>query len=252
MIMLYFSGTGNSKYIAELFCRHMNAECHSIEEKLDFKSLTASETVIGFCYPVYGSRVPRILREAVIRNMEALRGKKLIIFCTQMYFSGDGARAFADIFPRGYVSVIYAEHFLMPNNICNAFVTPLAGERGIKKYITRAEKKMQIVCDEITNGVIKKRGFNPASRALGLMQGVFYPSLEKLGMDRVWIDDNCTQCNLCVSVCPMNNFENENGKIMSKHNCTMCYRCINNCPRKAISVCFRGQVRKQYKGLGIK
>jgi len=247
--MLYFSGTGNSKYIAELFCERMNAACHSIEEKIDFSNLIAPEKAIAFCYPVYGSRVPRIMREFVKRHMESLKDKKLIIFCTQMYFSGDGARAFTDIFPRGYVSVIYAEHFLMPNNVCNFFILPLPGERSIKKYVKKAERKMQTVCDEITYGVIKKRGFNPVSRALGLIQGVFYPKFEKIGMDRVWIGDNCTQCNLCVTICPMNNFENESGKVKPKNNCTMCYRCINKCPKKSISVYLRGKVKKQYKGL---
>ena len=118
MIMLYFSGTGNSKYVAELFCRNMNASCHSIEENADFTALLASEEVIGFCYPIYGSRVPRIMREFVSVHTDSLKAKKLIIFCTQMYFSGDGARAFIDIFPRNHAEVIYAEHFLMPNNVC--------------------------------------------------------------------------------------------------------------------------------------
>ena len=197
------------------------------------------------CYPVYGSRVPRIMREFIIRHMELFKSKKVIIFCTQMYFSGDGARAFTDIFPRDFVEIIYAEHFLMPNNVCNVFITPLPSEKTIKKYITKAERKMLIVCDGIKNGIIRKRGFNPVSRALGLIQGVFYPKLEKMGMDKVWIDNDCTQCNLCVSVCPMNNFENKDGKIISKHNCTMCYRCINQCPKKAIAVYLRGKVKKQ-------
>jgi ferredoxin len=249
MLMIYFSGTGNSEYIAELFCKRMNAACHSIEDKIDFDDLIVSEETVGFCYPVYGSRVPRILREFVSRHMESLKDKKLIIFCTQMYFSGDGARAFTDIFPRGHINVIYAEHFLMPNNVCNLFITPLASEKSIKKYIAKAEHKMQVVCDEIKKGVIKKRGFNPGSRALGLIQGVFYPAFEKIGMDRVWINGNCTRCYLCVTVCPMSNFENENGRIISKHNCTMCYRCINACPQKAISVYLRGQVKKQYGGI---
>ena len=249
--MIYFSGTGNSKYIAELFCRRMNAICHSIEDKIDFDDLFISEEVIGFCYPVYGSRVPRIMREFVKKHMESLKDKKLIIFCTQMYFSGDGARAFTDIFPRDYIEVIYAEHFLMPNNVCNLFITPLPSVKSIEKYIAKAERKMQTVCGKIKNSVIKKRGFNPGSRALGLIQGVFYPKFEKAGMKKVWINDNCTQCNLCVDICPMNNFENENGKITPKHNCTMCYRCINKCPQKAISVYLRGKVKKQYKGFDL-
>jgi len=249
MIMLYFSGTGNSKYIAELFCKQMNAVCCSIEEKTDFDNLIALHETVGFCYPVYGSRVPRIMRDFVKKHMAALKDKKLIIFCTQMYFSGDGARAFTDIFARGYINVIYAEHFLMPNNVCNLFITPLPSEKTVKNYITKAERKMQVVCDNIAKNIIYKRGFNPCSRVLGLIQGVFYPKLEKAGMDKVWIDGDCDLCNLCVDICPMSNFENANGKITPKHNCTMCYRCINRCPQKAISVYLRSKVKKQYKTL---
>ena len=38
MLMLYFSGTGNSKYIAERFSEKINGVCYSIEDKIDFKN----------------------------------------------------------------------------------------------------------------------------------------------------------------------------------------------------------------------
>ena len=249
MLMLYFSGTGNSKYIAELFCQRMNAECHSVEEDIDFSRLIAAKDTIAFCYPVCASRVPRIMREFAVRHMEFLKGKKVVIFCTQMLFSGDGARAFTDLFPRNFFTVIYAEHFFMPNNVCNFLLVPLAGERGTKNYVMRAERKMQIVCKNIKNGIIKKRGFNVMSRILGLIQGVPWPMVERKAQGSVRINNDCTQCGLCVSICPMNNLKSENGKITQKNNCVVCYRCINKCPEKAITVFFHGKVKKQYQGI---
>ena len=249
MIMLYFSGTGNSKYIAELFCENMNAACYSIEGETDFAHVIASEDIVGFCYPVYGSRVPRLMREFVIKHMESLKGKKLIIFCTQMFFSGDAARVLTDLLPRGFAKTIYAEHFLMPNNVCNLFLTPLDSEKRIKKYLTNASRKMRTVCDEINNGIVKMRGFNPVSRVLGLMQGLFFPGIEKRASGKVWVDKDCNRCCLCVSICPMGNFAFENERIETKNNCMICYRCINKCPKKAISVFLRGKVKKQYSGV---
>jgi len=249
MIMLYFSATGNSRYIAELFSGKMDAACHSIEEETDFAGLMASEDVIGFCYPIFGSRVPRLMREFIVAHMQSLENKKLIIFCTQMGGSGDGARALTDIFPHDYVNVIYAEHFLMPNNVCNLFILPLASKKVTRWYLKKAKKKMQRVCTNIKNGKIKKRGFNTVSRALGLIQGSFMPGIEKRAKDKVWIDEDCNQCCLCVSICPMENFKYESGKITTKNNCMMCYRCINKCPQKAISVFLRGKVKKQYIGV---
>ena len=267
MLMLYFSGTGNSKYIAELFCSvmnmhtdqtantglpanaDMNAQCYSIEENINFKELISSHETIGFCYPIYGSRVPRIMRGFAGKYIGLLKDKKVIIFCTQWMFSGDGARVFIDMFSRNYVEVIYAEHFFMPNNVNNLFILPLESDKKIKKYAAGAERKMQLVCDNIKNGIIKKRGFNGFSRFLGLFQGVFMPTWEKKALDLVKVYDDCNQCGICVSICPMRNFENRNGKIVTKGNCTICYRCINKCPQKAIAVFLKARVKNQYKGL---
>ena len=261
MVMFYFSATGNSKYIAELFCRNMeavsnsavsnfavsdSAVCHSVEEEIDFSQLIKSSEIICFCYPIFGSRVPRLMREFAAKYMELFKNKKLIIFCTQMGGSGDGARAFTDVFPCGFVEVIYAEHFLMPNNVCNLFFLPLATNKIIQWYLAKAKKKMEIVCNDIKNGIVKKRGFNPFSQGLGLFQGSFMPGIEKRAKSKVWIDGDCNQCGLCVSICPMNNFGLEDNRIITKNNCMICYRCINKCPKKAISVFLRGKVKKQY------
>ena len=142
MIVFYFSATGNSKYIAELFCEEMVAKSCSIEAEADFDKLMDTEEVIGFCYPIYGSRVPRLMREFVSAHISLLGNKKLIIFCSQMGFSGDGARVLTDLFPCRHANVVYAEHFLMPNNVCNLFILPLAGEKTTQRYLSKSQKKM--------------------------------------------------------------------------------------------------------------
>ncbi|MCL2809527.1 MAG: EFR1 family ferrodoxin [Treponema sp.] len=256
MIIFYFSGTGNSKYIAELFCQIMevggytNTKCFSIEENIDFESLIDTEETIGFCYPIFFSRAPKIMREFVTRHMEKLKNKKLIIFCTQMILSGDGARALTYIFPkkdRRFLNVIYTEHFFMPNNVTDLLILPVESGKSLRKYIVKSEKKMQKVCRNIKNGKIKKRGFNVFSQLLGLLQAVFVKSMERKAHDWLKINGDCSLCGKCVSVCPTKNLVCENQKIIPKYNCTLCYRCINECPQKAITFIFNGKVKKQYK-----
>ena len=75
MLMLYFSGTGNSKYIANLFSKKVNAKCYSIEENIDFKKEIKRHNTIAFCYPIYASNVPRIMREFVSKYVEELKDK---------------------------------------------------------------------------------------------------------------------------------------------------------------------------------
>ena len=247
MAMFYFSGTGNSRYVAELYCRHMGVECYSIEDEVDFDAILAGHEIVGFCYPVYLSRVPRIMREFVARHKRALKGKKAAIFCTQMLLSGDGARAFADLLPKGHIQVVYAEHFFMPNNFTNLFLLPPTSERQKRKFTACARRKMRRVCRDIKSGVVVKRGFNPVGRALGFIQAPLLPAAERAARRSVKVRGNCTRCRICVSVCPVNNLVLRGDKLLHRRDCTMCYRCVNKCPQKAITVGFHGEVGKQYE-----
>jgi len=262
MLTLYFSGTGNTKYIAELFSHKTNAKCMSIENEIDFTSEIKAHDTIAFCYPIYCSRVPRIMREFTHNHMADLIGKKLVILVTQQKFSGDGARVFTDLFEEGAIEIIYAEHFDMQQNMGNLPIWSRLfkpTEKSKQKFIRKSEAKMNIVCDNIKNNVIKKRGFSKASILLGYIQGkpwqkdtgsIIPQRLEKKLMDDMRIDNNCTACDLCVKICPMKNLVNNDGQIQHLNNCTICYRCVNRCPKKAITVFVHLKPRWQYNGLG--
>jgi NAD-dependent dihydropyrimidine dehydrogenase PreA subunit len=260
ILTLYFSGTGNTEYIANLFSREMNAFCLSIESDTDFTSKIKAHDTITFCYPVYGSRVPRIMREFVAKHMSDLSGKKLVIFVTQLLFSGDGARVFTDMFWEETVTVIYAEHFNMPNNICNTPILRPASARKIRKYKKKAEAKMARVCNNIKRGVIKKRGFSRFSEWLGKIQGKPWQGnsreinssygIELKAKNAVKIHRHCNACNLCVKICPMKNLANKYGQVEQQSNCIVCYRCVNRCPQRAITVLWHRLPKWQYKGLG--
>lgn len=248
MLVIYFSGTGNSKYIATQFASNMKADCHSIEEVLDFDDLIQKSDTVCFCYPIYGSCVPRIMREFVLLHSEKLCNKKLIILCTQMMFSGDGARAFTDLLPGSQDHVIYAEHFNMPNNISNLFLFPI-GDMERKRKLRSANKKMEKVCSDIRKGVVKRRGWGKLSHLMGLSQSLGWPAIEEKRRSSFHTDDDCNCCGICVKLCPVNNLEVTNDSIGQKDNCILCYRCVNACPKKAAIVMLNSKPKKQYKGI---
>ena len=249
MVMFYFSGTGNSKYISDLFCQKTKGRSLSIEENLNFNELIEINDVIGFCYPIYCSRIPRIMREFAHKYVGELKGKKVINFCTQASFSGDGARAFIDLLPKKHVEVIYAEHFLMPNNICNFALFPKVTDKKIAKAVKKAEQRVEKVFKDVEKGIIRRRGFNLFSRILGLPQAVLLPIMEKSGQKNVKVAKSCNRCMLCTTICPMDNLTCEEGEIIHQKNCTLCYRCVNKCPQKAITVFVHSRVKNQYNGV---
>jgi ferredoxin len=168
----------------------------------------------------------------------------VIIFCTQQILSGDGARAFTDLFERDYIQVIYAEHFFMPSNI----VPITTNANRIKKSFNKSKLKVQSASRNVVNGKIKRRGFNFGSRMLGFLQAPILLPFEKRANKSIKVTEDCNKCGLCVSDCPMKNLVLENNLITHNHNCTVCYRCVNRCPQKAITVAVHGNVKKLYGG----
>ena len=260
MLTLYFSGTGNSAYAAKLFSNKINAKCLSIEDDANFSAEIFAHDTIAFCYPIYGSRVPMIMRQFAVRHAPELQGKKIIIFATQMAFSGDGARVFTDLFPKGHFDVIYADHLKMPNNMCN-FILQQPSNRSIKRRKEATEHKMNRICSNINNKIIKRRGFSVFARFMGSLQGKPWQgnsstpdategTLESRSKTALKISDDCDVCGLCANVCPMKNLEIISNKIAYKNNCTICYRCVNLCPKQAITVFFHNKPKWQYKGIG--
>lgn len=80
MVMIYFSGTGNSRYIAEQFAKRMHIKAYSIEQNVDFDTLLVNEDTIAVCYPIYGSCVPGIMRKFVEKYKTHFIRKKIDYF----------------------------------------------------------------------------------------------------------------------------------------------------------------------------
>ncbi len=139
-----------------MFSKRTDSKCFSIEENIDFENYISKTKIVVFAYPIYGSCVPLIMRNFVYKYKEKLNGKKLIILVTQNLFSGDGARVFTDLLKGINYEVIYAEHFNMPNNICNISFYPLSSSKKSRKYIIDAHKKIDKIINNLNNGVIKK------------------------------------------------------------------------------------------------
>lgn len=248
MVIVYFSGTGNSEYIARSFAAQMDCACYSIEEPVDFTAVLKEQQTVAVCYPIYGSCVPALMRDFARRHAALLAEKRLIVFCTQMMFSGDGAKAFTRLLPS--CKVIYAEHFNMPNNISNFALFPVTEKERLRKK-AKADAKMARVCRDIKNGVVFLRGWSRASQLLGYLQNTFWPGVERKKASSFRAGDSCNGCGLCAKKCPASNLvqQEPRKKPIQQNCCILCYRCVNLCPQKAATVLLHAPVKTQYKGI---
>ena len=80
MTGIYFSGTGNSRYAAEFFCRDFDEDSMvlSIEDPDVVSEIKRSDLLI-FAYPVQFSTVPKILRDFIKNNSELWKDKRVYV-----------------------------------------------------------------------------------------------------------------------------------------------------------------------------
>ncbi len=263
VVIFYFSGTGNtwwvSEKLAELLSRGETvAEAVSIEKitATEADELVASADLCGFGYPVYGSDIPLIMVDFIM-SLSPVEKKEAFIFCTQWKFSGDGARTGWEFLADRGFSLRWGEHFFMPNNVCItafAFLPYTNNKFLIRKRLNKTEKKIVRFRDLIEKNENHFTGFNNFSMKLGSLQRVpFRKAIHKF-RDIIKVDEKkCTDCGLCVELCPSDNLyydENNDGIIKTKGSCVMCLRCYNFCPVSAIK-CMElshGIRKKPYRG----
>ncbi len=143
MTGIYFSGTGNSRYAAEVFCREYDKNCKTISiEDENVLEVLKKETEFVFAYPVQYSTVPKILRDFIHSNQEVWEEKRIFIIATMGLFSGDGAGELGRLLRKYNAEIIGGLHLKMPDSIGDEKVLKRSLEKN-KELVRKAEVKIR-------------------------------------------------------------------------------------------------------------
>ncbi len=253
LAIFYFSGTGNTRYIAERLSKKLSCvyrvRLFDITAKDDFSEEIGAAQLLLFAFPIYGSTPPIPMRRFVFRHQAAIRGKRVLLAETQYFFSGDGAASLGRAVARCGGEVIGAEHFNMPNNLSDCKIFSVKNGKELHKIIARADRKADEFAARILQGKPPRRGFRLLSRAIGCgCQRIFWRKDEAEKRSRLRVNDSCVGCGACAKECPVKNIVIENGRAVPRGECVLCYRCVNLCPRRALSLIGKSAPEKQYRG----
>lgn len=87
---------------------------------------------------------------------------------------------------------------------------------------------------------VRKRFSMPVEKG-PLWQRIVFTSIYKLTFplvhkmdDKFWVDERCNQCSLCVKICPTQNIDFQNDKLIWHNHCEQCLACIQWCPQEAL------------------
>ena len=232
-MIFYFTGTGNSLYIAKRIAEATGDSIISINNKIkqnDTQPIYTENRLI-FVVPTYGWRIPRIV-EQWIQAVQFTGAKKAWFVMDCGGEIGNAAKYIRRLCGQKGFTYMGTAPVVMPENYIAMFNTPESAEA--KQIIEQAGPVIDSAAQNIVNdGVFPQPRNNLYDRFMSYaVNPIFYRLIVKA--DAFYAGGQCVGCGKCAELCPLNNITLKGGKPVWGKNCTHCMACICRCPVEAI------------------
>ena len=242
-MVFYFSGTGNSRYVAQKIAEVSRDGVISINERLKSRDYNPiqSERPLVFVGPVYAGRLPRVMDDYIEKTK--FNGTKQAYFvatcaatawqtveyvkklCREKNFSLLGFQSV--VMPQGYI----AGGGTQPKEV-NDRILKEAEPKIVK--IAEMIRDRQVLPEEQPGKALMSKVLNPLMYSMMISAKGFT------------LTEKCTGCGKCEARCPLNNIHLKDGRPVWGQNCTHCMACIAGCPAEAIEYGKKTQGKPRY------
>ncbi|MBQ1546173.1 MAG: EFR1 family ferrodoxin [Clostridia bacterium] len=228
-MILYFSATGNSRYVAERLARSLNDQAVSIES--GHRNFTLSDgEIFGIVTPVYWWQLPSIMRK-YLNSITVCNAKYTFIVITYGTTTGCCTEETIKIFRRKGISLSASFSVRMPDNFTPIF--DLSDPVKVETELLSAQAQT----DELISRVrAHEEGYFAQPKTPYAVKLVMKPlSRHEQKTSHFIVENSCIGCGKCANNCPVNAIEIRNSKpVWTKTRCALCLRCLHSCPKFAI------------------
>ncbi len=246
-MIIFFSGTGNSRAVAHRLAGHLGDEVYEISglratEPGDVEALTIAEGApsrVIWVFPTYSWGVPpvvqRFMREVPAADSFANAKHWMVTTCGDDMGMADGM--FRKILrKRGWNPAKAAFSVIMPNTY-----TLMKGfdvdSRAIAKTKLAAMPATVSKIAEMISGKEKSRSMLVRGGFPWVKTKIVFPWFRKYEMSPkpFRYTAACTACGICARSCPLENIAMESSGPKWGEDCALCLRCYHICPRHAVA-----------------
>ena len=227
-MVLYFTGTGNSLYVA----KKLDNVRLSIPQQIHDDERIYEADRIGIVCPVYGHEMPELVKRFI--NEATFRANYFYLVLTYGRMHGGAAELAEQYLSECGLKADYINTIKMVDNYLPTFdmneQLALDPEKKVVEHINLI--KADIDSYKHWKPMVTQADRDWHQRYLNMRKEE--PIDVKHGIFRVL--DHCIGCGICMRVCPTGSIQvkNQHAQYADTSNCQMCLACVQHCPENAI------------------